>query len=100
MGITIAVPLPERVEESVISPGWFTSVRDGAEREAPDLPTIAAHIRNGDITGSTLLRRTPDEPWRQAQTGALSWAGAALMCVAHIRNRFLESSSYRFAPPV
>src|SRR5271155_2305004 len=41
--------------------------QDGIEREAPDIPTIAAHIRDGGITGSTLIRSTPEEPWRRAE---------------------------------
>jgi hypothetical protein len=53
--------------------------QDGVEREAPDLPTLAAHIRDGDIAGSTLLRRAPDEPWRRAEADP---SVAALLALA------------------
>jgi hypothetical protein len=42
--------------------------RDGVERTAPDIPTLAAHIRGGDIVPSTLVRSAADQPWRLAET--------------------------------
>jgi hypothetical protein len=88
MTLTRAV-LDENAHESDTSAGegsaerHFTGLiyigQNGLEREAPDLPTLAAHIRDGDITGSTLLRRAADEPWRRAETDP---SVAALLALA------------------